>query len=168
MLSRRRFVALALLLVFGACSAIRPKPPEVALASIRVVALGLAEQRVVLSLRVQNPNARDYVVSGLAYSAEVGGKPFAQGVSNQRVVLAAYGETLLDVPATARLGNLLGGLLEGVDALLGGKGGAAELDYRVHGTIEIEGFGALPFDRHGKVRLIPEKKAPPLPAGQQA
>ena len=160
-------VGVALLCVAG-CAAIKPKPPEVSLSSVRFVEMGLAEQRFVLVLRVQNPNGRDFTISGLAWEAEVGGRPFAKGVSSQRTVLAAYGETLLEVPATARLAHLFKGLLGGLDALLGGKEGAGELDYRVHGTVEVEGLGALPFDRQGKVRIGPEKKAPALPEPQKS
>jgi LEA14-like dessication related protein len=158
-------VLVAIALGLGACAALKPKPPEVSLSAVRFVEIGLAEQRFILVLRVQNPNGRDFTVSGLAYEAEVGGKPFAKGVSNQRTVLAAYGETLLEVPATARFAHLFKGLLGGLDALLGGKEGAGELDYRVHGTIEVDGFGTLPFDRKGKVRIGPEKKSPALPDG---
>jgi LEA14-like dessication related protein len=161
-------LAVTIALGLGACAALKPKPPEVSLSSVRLVEIGLAEQRFILVLRVQNPNGRDFTISGLAYEAEVGGKPFANGVSNQRTVLAAYGETLLEVPATARLAHLFKGLLGGLDALLGGKDGAGELDYRVHGTIEVDGFGALPFDRKGKVKMGPEKKSPPLPEPQKS
>jgi LEA14-like dessication related protein len=161
-------LAISITLGLGACAALKPKPPEVSLSSVRFVEMGLAEQRFVLVLRVQNPNGRDFTVTGLAYEAEVGGKPFAKGVSNQRTVLAAYGETLLEVPATARLAHLFKGLLGGLDALLGGKEGAGELDYRVHGTVEVEGLGSLPFDRKGKVRIGPEKKAPALPEAQRS
>lgn len=161
----KRLALVALAWALAGCASLRPVPPEVSLSAVRVVEVGLLEQRLVLVLRVQNPNPRDYVVTGLAYEAEVSGRPFARGVSNRRAVIAAYGETLLEVPATARLSNLLDGLLGGLDTLLGRKEGGGELDYRVRGTIEIEGLGSLPFDRQGKVRLGPEKKAPPLPEG---
>lgn len=164
MLRRRFSIAVAVAFLAG-CAALRPAPPEVSLAAVRVVELGLVEQRLVLVLRVRNPGPRDFVVSGLAYEAELGGKPFARGVSNRRAVIAGYGESLLEVPATARLSGLLEGLLGGLDALLDGRTGAGELDYRVHGTIELEGFGSRPFDRSGKVRLAPERKPTPLPEG---
>jgi LEA14-like dessication related protein len=163
MLSRRRLVLLSAVLALGACAALKPKPPEVSLSAVRVIEIGLVEQRLALILRVQNPNGREFVITGLAYAAEVGGRSFAQGVSNQRTLLPGYGETLIEVPATARLANLLDGLLDGLDALFGDKAGAGagEVDYRVRGTVELEGLGALPFDRRGKVRLGPQRKAQP-------
>ena len=172
MKERRKFeagfhlLALSLLLVLGGCAAVKPKAPDVVLQSVRLVEVGLSEQRFALTLRIQNPNPGDYILTGLAYEAEVGGKPFAKGVSKQRAVIAGYGESRIEVPATARLAHLMQGLLGGVDALLGEKEGA-ELDYRVHGTIEVEGLGTLPFDLRGKFRMGSGKK-PGAPADGRA
>jgi LEA14-like dessication related protein len=159
-----RLLALALLL--GGCAAVKPKAPDVALQSVRLVEVGLSEQRFTLTLLVRNPNPGDYVLTGLTYEAELGGKPFAKGVSRQRAVIVGYGESRIEVPAAARLAHLMQGLLGGLDALLGEKEGG-ELEYRVHGTVEVEGMGSLPFDRRGKFRPGPASK-PAASAGQGA
>ena len=156
-------VSVLLLCAVSACSSLRPKAPEVSLESIRFVEVGLVDQKFTLLLRVQNPNSQDYVVTGLSYEAEVGGKSFVKGVSNQRVVLAAFAESLIEVPANARLAHLFNGLLGGLDALIVGKTDGRELEYRIHGTVQIEGLGALPFDRKGKVTPGGQKKVPPPP-----
>lgn len=148
---KRVGVLLLLVALVGACAAFRPQPLEVSLQSLRPLEVGLSEQRFMLLLRVDNPNSRDLVVTGLDYQAEIAGRPFARGVSSRRLVLAAQGETLVELPASTRLSQLVDGLLGGVDALLFGKGGGRELDYRIFGTVTVEGFGPLPFERVGRL-----------------
>jgi LEA14-like dessication related protein len=137
----------ALALFLAACAAIRPKAPEVALESVKLSHVSLREQRFDLVLRVKNPNAREFVLNALSYNIEVGGKPFAQGLSGQRVLLAAEGDTLVELPGVANVGSVFSSLLDGI---LGG-----EVEYRVFGYADFEGFGRLPFDKKRKapVRL---------------
>jgi LEA14-like dessication related protein len=140
-------VVLPAVLLAAACSALRPEPPQVALESVRLSRFNLKEQEFNLILRVKNPNGRDFVLSALSYNIEVGGKPFAHGLSGQRVLLAANGETLVELPGVARAGGVFGSLLDG---LVDG-----EIEYRVFGYADFEGFGRLPFDKKRKapVRL---------------
>lgn len=148
----KRALALVLMLcLIAACAAFRPRPLEVSLHSLRPLEIGLSEQRFMLLLRVDNPNSRDLVVTGLEYQAEIAGKPFARGVSNRRFVLAAQGETLIELPASVRLSQLVDGLLGRLDALLFGKGAERDIDYRIVGTVTVEAYGALDFARSGKV-----------------
>lgn len=163
--ARTVLVVGAMLALLAACAAVRPKAPEVVLHSLRLVEAGLVEQRFALTLTIRNPNPGDYAITGISYAAEVDGKPFASGVSRQRFVIAGYGEGRIEVPATTRLADLVRGLSGGIDLLLGERAGG-ELDYRVHGTVEVEGLGRLPFDRRGKFRPGGERKPAPEPPGR--
>ena len=74
----------------GGCASIpthKPIPPEVNLVGLRVVELGLFEQRYELQLRVQNPNSFVLPISGMSYSPELNGEEFARGVSRGKVSL---------------------------------------------------------------------------------
>lgn len=135
------FFCMLALFVTG-CAALRPQAPEVALEAVRLSRVSLREQQFDLVLRVKNPNGREFVLNALSYNIEVGGKPFAQGLSGQRVLLAADGDTLVTLPGIANVGSVFGTLLDGV---LGG-----EVEYRVFGYADFEGFGRLPFDRKRK------------------
>lgn len=143
MKSKALFVLLSAFALFIAgCAALRPQAPEVALESVKLSRVSLREQHFDLVLRVKNPNAREFVLNALSYNIEVGGKPFAQGLSGQRVLLAAEGETLVELPGIANVGSVFSSLLDGI---LGG-----EVEYRVFGYADFEGFGRLPFDKKRK------------------
>ena len=128
------------------CASLRPQSPEVTLETVRLAKFSLTEPHFDLILRVHNPNAQDFVLSKLTYQVDVAGKAFARGESRQRMILVAKGDTLVELPAIASVGNVFNTLLEGI------AGG--EFEYRVFGEAELEGWGQqLPFDRKKKIAL---------------
>ncbi|HSH41588.1 MAG TPA: LEA type 2 family protein [Arenicellales bacterium] len=143
----------ALALALAGCTALmrRPDPPRVSLTNIRLLELGLFEQRFELGLRVQNPNEFGLDLAGMDYRLEVNGESFATGVAADRVSVPASGETVIYVPVSANLLENLGHLqrwqLDPPDSL----------DYRLTGGVRLSDFGfRVPFDYTGSVPLIPE------------
>jgi LEA14-like dessication related protein len=140
----RKLLVLVLFVLAGCASLLGLKPPEVALADVRLVEARLLEQRFRLTLRVSNPNDRDIRIDGLRFTMELAGQRFGQGVSGEQVVLKRLSETSVPVEVSAQLLNLLGKL----------KGGDEGLDYRLQGEVITHDYGTLPFTRTGKFRLL--------------
>jgi LEA14-like dessication related protein len=123
------------------------KKPEISLAGIDLVGLGLVEQRLVLKLRIRNPNDADMPVNALNFDVELEGRHFANGISEMPLIVPRQGESTLEVKVTSRLGGVLKPLR---DAL---KNGRNRIGYRVYGRVELEGSGSIPFERSGEVPL---------------
>src|SRR3979411_136017 len=83
------------------------QPPSVTIADIGVGNAGLFEQQYNLRLRIQNPNADDFRVDGIAFDLEINGQPFAKGVGNQTVAVPRYGSGFIAVEAVSTLGGAL-------------------------------------------------------------
>ena len=136
-------LALVAALLAG-CAAPLQKP-EISLAGVELVGIGLVEQRLLLKLRIRNPNDVDLPVKALSFDLDLDGQPFAKGASEQPVTIARQAEAQLDVKVVSRFGEVLKQLRA---ARQNGK-----LGYRVHGRVELEGSGSVAFDRSGEVPL---------------
>ena len=141
-------VALAL----GACAALVPKleTPKLSLVGVQLHDATFFEQRLLVRLRVRNPNDLVLPVKGLTVNFELDGVDFAEGVSARAFDVPALGEAEFDMLVTA---NAATALLEifGKDRRKSSK----ELDYRISGKLSTS-LGLLrsvPFDERGKVSL---------------
>lgn len=131
------------------------RTPHVSLVDVRLVDVGLFEQRYTLVLRVQNPNPRGLAVNGMDYTLSFNGAEFARGVSNQEVVLPAYGEALVSL-------ELISSLAGAVHALTRFDGDA--LSYRLDGGVSLGGSrNRLPFHYEGRLVLDQAAEPPGLP-----
>ena len=144
----RRAVSLAIVVaLLGGCAAPLQKP-EVSLAGVELVGVGLVEQRLLLKLKISNPNDVDLPVKSLSFDLDLDGQPFAKGASEQPVTIARHAEAQLDVKVVSRLGDVLKQLNA---ARKNGK-----LGYRIHGRVEFNGSAgptSVTFDRLGEVSL---------------
>jgi len=96
-----RLVLVSLLLSLSACALFTPRDPlNVQVAGIDPLPGEGLELRMLVKLRVQNPNdiALDY--NGVALELEVNGRRLASGVSAQQGSVPRFGEALLQVPVT--------------------------------------------------------------------
>lgn len=141
-------VALAL----GACAALGTslETPKLSLVGIQMHDATFFEQRLLVRLRVRNPNDLVLPVKGLTVNFELDGVDFAEGVSARAFDVPALGEAEFDMLVTA---NAATALLEvfGKDRRKSSK----ELDYRISGKLSTS-LGLLrsvPFDERGKVSL---------------
>lgn len=145
--NRRRVLTAAAALALAGCASLplNMQPPEVSVSDLRLLDVGLFEQRFGLSLRVLNPNDAEIPIDGLSFTVELNGKPFAKGVSNQAVTVPRLSEAMLEVEAVSSLT----GLLRQFGAMAKGQ---ERIDYRIHGTLYTGRlFGGVPFDQKGEV-----------------
>src|SRR5689334_10062646 len=144
-----RALAGCLTLMFAAgCATTHFEPPQLTVVSMQMQTADLFSQRMVVHMRVVNPNARELPVKSINYRIEVGGAELAQGLADKPFLVPAMGEAQFDVQMTANLANAL-------SQILGRRGSRDALDYRLVGTVALSsGFlRRIPFDERGSVKL---------------
>ena len=147
----KRIGGLAIVAALLAGCAAPLQKPEVSLVGVDLIGIGLVEQRLLLKLKIRNPNDVDLPIKALTFDIDLDGQPFAKGASEQPVTIARHAEAQLDVKVVSRLGDVLKPLRA---ARKNGK-----LGYRVHGNVELsaaegsEGSTSVAFDRSGDVPL---------------
>jgi LEA14-like dessication related protein len=108
--------------------------PRVSLVSIAPVDFQLFEQRFLVTLKVQNPNAKDITIRGLDYAIEINDKIFAQGVSGKPITIPAYGEGIAEVEVASTLQRVL----EQLQSF--GLRTTPSIDYAITGHANIDGI----------------------------
>lgn len=95
---------LLLVLLLAACASVSDfDEPVVELASIQALPPEGFEQRLQLTLRVINPNGQAFTIDGIYSELSLHGAELVKGVSNQVVLVPAYGETMIELEASANL-----------------------------------------------------------------
>lgn len=123
-------------------------PPEVSLADMRPVEAGLFEQKVLVTLRIRNPNDGALPIDGYRFAVELNGQPFATGFSDQRVTVARLSEATTQATATVSTLDVLRQVLAA--PLRGG------FDYRLTGTAFADtgtGRKSVLFQQEGRLDL---------------
>ena len=139
-------------LALGACAALGTnlETPKLSLVGVQLHDATFFEQRLLVRLRVRNPNDLVLPVKGLTVNFELDGVDFAEGVSARAFDVPALGEAEFDMLVTA---NAATALLEifGKDRRKSSK----ELDYRISGKLStsLGLLKSIPFDERGKVSL---------------
>lgn len=119
--------------------------PDISLAGIELVELGLLEQRFNLKLRIQNPNDVALPINGITFEIELDGTTFAKGLSDKVLIVPRLGETVMEVEATSTLGMVWKQLVDSQ------KSNRNKVDYRLSGRLFLEGLGSIPFEQKGDV-----------------
>ncbi len=118
---RFRLPALLLSAALGAqlagCASLTPGDPlQVTVAGIEPLPGEGLELRLMVRLRVQNPNSTPVDYDGVYLQLDVQDKTFATGVSDQDGKLPAFGESLISVPVSVsamRMARQFTGVLDG-------------------------------------------------------
>lgn len=148
--SRTAFPALLLVLFIAGCSHFptRPQAPEVSLNNLQLIEATLFEQRYMLHLRIQNPNAFELPIAGMSYRLLLNGREFATGVSRDIDTLPAYGEEVVQVTVVSNLLRVYEQLRRPADN--------AAFSYALEGSISLHGLPMrLPFSQRGEIPLQP-------------
>lgn len=142
------FAALIICAGLAGCAGLSPEieAPTVTIADVGVGSVGLFEQQINLRLRIQNPNARDLKVDGIAFDFEINDQLLAQGVGNRAVIVPRYGYEFMTVGAVSNLGAVI----KQFGALA--RAEQPGFKYRIKGTLSLHG-SRIPFDRSGEFDL---------------
>ena len=146
---RRAWVAVLACVALGGCaSAFQFEAPKLSVVSMKLQSADIFSQRILVRMRVMNPNARALPVKGITYRIEVNDAELANGVADTPFQVPALGEAEFDVNLTANLATALSQLLKR-------RGSSDRLDYRLVGSVALSsGFlRRIPFDERGSVNL---------------
>jgi len=107
------------------------------------------EWRMLVKLRVQNPNDAPVEYDGVYLKLDVLDKTFASGVSDERGVVPRFGEALITVPVTVSTLNLV---RQTLGMMIDGKR-PEKLSYRLEGKLNGPMFGSTRFHSQGELPL---------------
>jgi LEA14-like dessication related protein len=111
------------------------------------------EIRMLVKLRVQNPNDVPVDYDGVYLRLDVQGSTFATGVSDEHGTIPRFGEALVTVPVTVPTLNLVRQAL----GFMGNGQPPEKISYRLEGKLSGPLFGSTRFQSQGEL---------PLPATQ--
>lgn len=156
-MKRRPLLLLPALLALTACASLSPSDPlQVAVAGIEALPGEGMEARMLVKLRIQNPNDTTITYDGVYVKLKVQGRTFATGVSDETGAVPRFGEAVIGVPVTISAMSMVRqvmGMMDGepVD----------RLRYEMSGKLNGAGFSAVRFQSQGEFEL-------PAPAGAGA
>ena len=138
------------LLSLGGCAAMPGREPvQVTVAGIDSLPGEGLEMRMVVKLRVQNPNDAPLEYDGVYVKLEVQDRTFATGVSDERGSVPRFGESVISVPvtiSTLRVAfHALGMVLDGNPT--------EKVNYKMSGKLDGPMFGSTSFKADGELSL---------------
>jgi hypothetical protein len=148
--SVRNGLMLLLASALSACAGLQPRDPvQVTIADIESLPGEGMEMRMLVKLRVQNPNDAPIEYNGVYLKLDVLDKSFATGVSDERGSIPRFGESIISVPIT------ISTLRMAVQALgMVGSGGSFEkLSYKMEGKLGGSAFTSTRFQAQGELTL---------------
>jgi len=154
--SARVLLLVVAALALGACAGLqRTDSVQVTVAGIEPLPGEGLELRMLVKLRVQNPNDTPLDYDGVYLRLDVQDKTFATGVSDARGSVPRFGEAIIGVPVTAsamRMARQALGVLDGqrVD----------KFRYDLTGKLSGSGFRAVRFRSRGEFDLPTGASAP--------
>ena len=107
------------------------------------------EWRMLVTLRVQNPNDTPVEYDGVQFKLDILDTTFATGVSDERGTIPRFGEALVRVPVTVSLFNVV---RQAIGMAADGKP-PEKIRYRLQGSLNSPGFGSTRFDSQGEIAL---------------
>ena len=112
--------------------------------------------RMLVKLRVQNPNDGPVDYDGVYVKLDVQDRTFASGVSGERGSVPRFGESVIAVPVTVSTLRLV---LQAAGFMLDGRT-TEKLNYRLEGKLDGPTFGSTRFKAQGEF-LLPTAAARP-------
>ncbi len=152
-----RYVAFALAVsLLSACASLSTRDPlQVTVAGIEPLQGQGMELRMLVKLRVQNPNDAPIEFNGVSVKIDVQGKTFATGVSDESGTVPRFGETVISVPVTTSAMRMVGQAL----GMMGGKP-IEKINYSLTGKLNGPTFSSVRFESTGDLQLPTAATAP--------
>ena len=145
---RAGYFAAAILL--SACAALqRTDPLQVTVAGIEPLQGQGMELRMMVKLRVQNPNDVPIDYNGVSLKIDVQGKTFATGVSDESGSVPRFGESVISVPVTTSAIRMVHQAL----GMMGGGKNIEKISYSLTGKLNGPTFSSVRFESTGDLEL---------------
>jgi len=136
-------------LLAGCAGLVGREPVEVIVAGIEPIEGQGMEARMLVKLRVQNPNDQPIGYNGVFVRLDVDGRRFATGVSGESGTVPRYGEAVIGIPMSVSMFDLARHAM----GAFGGGRPRDRLGYELTGKLEGEGFGGMRFRSSGELSL---------------
>ena len=143
------FLSAALVVTAGCASMQKREPLQVTVAGVEPMKGEGMELRMMVKLRVQNPNDAPIDFNGVSVTMDVQGKTFATGVSDARGSVPRFGESIIEVPVTASAFRMA----RQAFGMMGGGGMPGKITYQMTGKLHGSGFGSVSFQNKGDFEL---------------
>lgn len=152
-MSISRYALLTLLalgaLLSGGCASLQGREPvQVIVAGVEPLQGEGLELRMLVKLRIQNPNDLPLDYNGVSVQMDVRGKRFATGVSDAVGSVPRFGETIVEVPVSISVFRIA---RQAVDLM--SIGPREKLVYEMTGRLAGPAFYGVHFKSSGEVRL---------------
>ncbi|RJF96502.1 water stress/hypersensitive response domain-containing protein [Noviherbaspirillum cavernae] len=140
------------MLLFGGCASLqRHEPIEVIMVGVEPLQGEGLELRMLVKLRIQNPNDVPLDFNGVSVVMDVQGKRFATGVSDAGGSVPRFGETIVAVPVSISVFRIARQVMGVVTNEYRGK-----LAYEMTGKLAGPAFNSLQFKSSGEFTLPSE------------
>jgi LEA14-like dessication related protein len=140
------------MLVSAGCANLqRREPIEVIMVGVEPLQGEGLELRMLVKLRIQNPNDLPVDFTGVSVTMNVQGKRFATGVSDAGGNVPRFGEAIVNVPVSV---SLLRIARQTMGALT--KEFRGTLTYEMNGKLAGPAFNSVRFKSNGEFTLPPE------------
>src|SRR3954463_9658027 len=147
-LCRAVFVAFAALLIAGCAMLPGFDPVRVTVAGVEPLASEGLEWRMLVKLRVQNPNETAIDYDGVSVKLEVLDHTFASGVSSAGGSIPRFGESVVGVPVTVSVVDIVSRAMRMTRETL-----PERMSYRLEGKLHGPRFGSARFESRGELAL---------------
>jgi len=146
---RRVFLLVAALFVLSGCASLPDRDPiAVTVAGIEGLPGEGMEVRLLVKLRVQNPNPSPVEYSGAYLKFAVRDRTFATGVSGEAGTIPAFGEAIVPVPVTVSVLRMVSNVI----GMLDGQP-VEKINYELSGKLSGGLFGTERFEAKGEFDL---------------
>ena len=139
-------------LLLGSCASLQGREPiQVIIAGVEPLQGEGMELRMLVKLRIQNPNDLPLDFNGVSVQMDVQGKPFATGVSAAGGTVPRFGETIVDIPVSISVFRIARQAIDVMTDEYRGK-----IAYEMTGKLAGPAFNSLRFKSNGELTLPAE------------
>ena len=139
-------------LLFGGCANFQGREPvEVLIAGVEPLQGEGLELRMLVKLRIQNPNDLPLDFNGVSVQMDVQGKQFATGVSDAVGSVPRFGETIIGVPVSVSMFRIAHQAIGIMANEYRGR-----IAYEMTGKLAGPAFNSLHFKSSGELTLPAE------------
>lgn len=153
-MTKALLVAIALLGLVSCAGLQQREPIDVIVVGVEPLEGQGLELRMLVKLRVQNPNDAALDFNGVSLQMDVQGKRFATGVSDATGSVPRFGETIISVPVSISMFRIARQAIGVMSDKSAGK-----LEYELIGRLSGPAFNSARFSSKGEFSLPAEAPA---------